>query len=300
MKTYNIYQVDSFTKNRFCGNPAGVVLNADGLSEEQMQQIARELNNSETAFILSPNSSHYDIEVRFFTPAKEVPICEHATIAAHYIRALEIGKIGRVLQKTKAGILPVDITQENDDFNITMTQGTPQVEKPLDTPTAKRILEALGIHLHNMREDCPIAIASTGHSKVMIGIKDNQLLNSLKPNLESLSTLSAEIHCNGYYVFTLDFNTEPLVRGRMFAPAAGIAEDPVTGNANGALGAYLVYYRIAKHLETKNNLSFAILQGEVIKRMGGMRVNVEIKDEKPTLVQIIGQAVVCFKTEICI
>ena len=300
MKTYNIYQVDSFTKNRFCGNPAGVVLNADGLSEEQMQQIARELNNSETAFILSPNSSHYDIEVRFFTPTKEVPICGHATIAAHYIRALETGKIGRVLQKTKAGILPVDITQENDDFNITMTQGTPQVEKPLDTPTAKRILEALGIHLQNMREDCPIAIASTGHSKVMIGIKDNQLLNSLKANLESLSTLSAEIHCNGYYVFTLDFNTEPLVRGRMFAPAAGVAEDPVTGNANGALGAYLVYYRIAKHLETKNNLSFAILQGEAIKRMGGMRVNVEIKDKKPTLVQIIGQAVVCFKTEICI
>lgn len=85
MKTYNIYQVDSFTKNRFCGNPAGVVLNANGLSEEQMQQIARELNNSETAFILSPNSSHYDIEVRFFTPTKEVPICGHATIAAHLL-----------------------------------------------------------------------------------------------------------------------------------------------------------------------------------------------------------------------
>ena len=262
MKTYSIFQVDSFTKSKFCGNPAGVVLNADGLSEEQMQQIARELNNSETAFIFSPTSANCDVEVRFFTPTKEVPICGHATIAAHYVRALKTGKIGRVLQKTKAGILPVEITPKGDD--------------------------------------CPIAIASTGHSKVMIGIKDNQLLNSLKPILESLSTLSAEIHCNGYYVFTLNFDAKPLVRGRMFAPAAGIAEDPVTGNANGALGAYLVHYRIAKQLETKTNLSFEILQGEAIKRLGGMRVNVEIQDEKPILVQIIGEAVVCFKTEICI
>ena len=301
MKTYSIFQVDSFTKSKFCGNPAGVVLNADGLSEEQMQQIAREPNNSETAFIFSPTSANYDVEVRFFTPTKEVPICGHATIAAHYVRALKTGKIGRVLHKTKAGILPVEITPKDDDFSITMTQGTPQVEKkPLNAAIADRILEALGIHSHDIREDCPLAIATTGHSKVMIGIKDNALLNSLKPNLESLSTLSAEIHCNGYYVFTLNFDTKPLVRGRMFAPAAGIAEDPVTGNANGALGAYLVHYRIAKQLETKTNLSFEILQGEAIKRLGGMCVNVEIQDEKPILVQIIGEAVVCFETEICI
>lgn len=86
----------------------------------------------------------------------------------------------------------------------------------------------------------------------------------------------------------------------MFAPTIGIAEDPVTGNANGALGAYLVHYGIVKHLETQNNLSFAILQGEAIKRTGGMRVNVEIQNGKPILVQITGQAIVCFKTEIYI
>ena len=140
MKTYSIFQVDSFTKSKFCGNPAGVVLNADGLSEEQMQQIARELNNSETAFIFSPTSANNDVEVRFFTPTKEVPICGHATIAAHYVRALKTGKIGRVLQKTKAGILPVEITPKDDDFSITMTQGTSQVEKPLNAAIADRII----------------------------------------------------------------------------------------------------------------------------------------------------------------
>ena len=81
MKTYKIYQVDSFTRDRFHGNPAGVVPDAKGLTDEQMLRIARELNNSETAFMFETDSPDYDIEVRFFTPTTEVPICGHATIA---------------------------------------------------------------------------------------------------------------------------------------------------------------------------------------------------------------------------
>ena len=113
-KQYRIYQIDAFTKDKLKGNPAGVVTNADGLSEQQMQEIAREFNNSETAFILSPEDDSYDVRVRFFTPTSEVPICGHATIAAHYARALEnhFENTTRVLQKTNAGILPVDIIRE--------------------------------------------------------------------------------------------------------------------------------------------------------------------------------------------
>ena len=77
-KQYRIYQIDAFTKEKLKGNPAGVVTNADGLSEQQMQEIAREFNNSETAFILSPEDDSYDVRVRFFTPTSEVPICGHA------------------------------------------------------------------------------------------------------------------------------------------------------------------------------------------------------------------------------
>ena len=104
-KIYRLYQIDSFTKQRFSGNPAGVVTHADGLSDQQMQHVARELNNSETAFILSGNDG-YDMQVRFFTPTVEVPICGHATIAAHYANALEKRIQGhcRVWQKTSAGI----------------------------------------------------------------------------------------------------------------------------------------------------------------------------------------------------
>ncbi len=138
MKTYRLYQIDSFTRERFHGNPAGVVPNADGLTEEQMQRIAREMNNSETAFIFSSASPDYDVEVRFFTPTTEVPLCGHATVAAHYVRAIEgVAVSGQVLQKTKAGILPVDIIREDSDYSIIMTQGTPEVGTPFEPSIVK-------------------------------------------------------------------------------------------------------------------------------------------------------------------
>lgn len=130
MKSYKVYQIDSFTRTKFRGNPAGVVPNADGLSTAQMQQIARELNNSETAFIFAPpKGAEYDIEVRFFTPNTEVPLCGHATIAAHYVRAI-LGEhsAGRALQKTKVGILAVDTLKQNGDFAIQMAQASLQIQ----------------------------------------------------------------------------------------------------------------------------------------------------------------------------
>ena len=299
MNTYRLYQVDSFTRERFHGNPAGVVPNADGLTEEQMQRIAREMNNSETAFIFQSKDTEADVEVRFFTPTTEVPLCGHATIAAHYVRAIEGSAVsGRVLQKTKAGTLPVDIVRDGADFSIVMTQGTPEVSTPFEEPIVKRIAEALGIDREHFRNDCPVAIASAGHSKIMVGIDSEELLHSLKPNMDKLSDISAEVGCNGYYVFTLDPDADVLVHGRMFAPAIGIQEDPVTGNANGPLGAYLVHFGICRQLERDYELNYTIRQGEAIKRDGGMMVHVTISNHKPVRVQITGQAVVAFKTEI--
>ena len=299
MKTYRLYQVDSFTRERFHGNPAGVVPNADGLTDEQMQRIAREMNNSETAFIFQSEVPEADVEVRFFTPSTEVPLCGHATIAAHYVRAIEGSAVsGRVMQKTKAGILPVDIMRDGEDFSIVMTQGEPEISEPFEEPLVRRITEALGIGRERVRKDCPVAVASAGHSKIMVGIDSEALLHSLKPDMDKLTAISAEVGCNGYYVFTLAPEAEVLVHGRMFAPAIGIQEDPVTGNANGPLGAYLVHFGICRQLERDDELNFAIRQGEAIKRDGGMQVQVTIKDHKPVQVKIKGQAVVAFRTEI--
>ncbi|MGL5256279.1 MAG: PhzF family isomerase [Proteocatella sp.] len=296
-KKYKIYQIDSFTKDLFTGNPAGVITNADGLSDTQMQQIARELNNSETAFIFSSNSDNYDIHVRFFTPTNEVPICGHATIAAHYARATEKKlKNSTVIQKTGAGILPVDILNIDNDYKIVMTQGEISVDNPFDIEIRNRIINALNISQEDLRDDCPITIASTGHSKVMIGIKDINILNNLSPNLPMLSEISKLISCNGYYVFTLHPEEKTLVHGRMFAPAIGINEDPVTGNANGPLGAYLIHFGLVSH----NNASFSFeaVQGEAINRAGKIEVQVDIQENKPQKVRITGNAIIAFSTEI--
>ena len=298
MKRYRVFQVDSFTKEKFHGNPAGVVLNAEGLTDAQMQQIARELNNSETAFILPSDSDEYDIEVRFFTPTMEVPICGHATIAAHYVYAQENRACGgRIIQKTKAGILPVDVVRKGDDYSIVMTQGTPEVSEPLDDRVRGQIAAALGIADADICREYPVAIASTGHSKVMIPIASNALLHRLQPKADLLMEISRQIGCNGYYVFTLNPQEEILVHGRMFAPASGIGEDPVTGNANGPLGAYLVHYGIFQDAAS-DSFDFDIVQGEAIRRDGTMHVHVVKEGKNPRLVQITGNAVVAFSTEI--
>jgi PhzF family phenazine biosynthesis protein len=90
MKEVIVHQIDSFTKEKFKGNPAGVVLNAEHLTADEMQLIARELNNSETAFVFRPEQNeNFDYHVRYFTPTTEVPICGHATIGALYAKAIE-------------------------------------------------------------------------------------------------------------------------------------------------------------------------------------------------------------------
>jgi PhzF family phenazine biosynthesis protein len=131
----------------------------------------------------------------------------------------------------------------------------------------------------------------------MIGIKSREKLNSLTPDLSRLVNLSRTISCNGYFVFTLDSDNEDiLTHGRMFAPAIGIPEDPVTGNANGPLGAYLVHHNILR--ESNGSVTFKAKQGEAMGRPGIVTVAVEVKDGKPTKVQVGGYAVVAFKTEI--
>jgi len=161
----------------------------------------------------------------------------------------------------------------------------------------KNILEAL--HLKESDRDlrCPIQIVSTGHSKVLIGIKSHRVLDSLHPNMDVLSKISKEIKCNGYFVFTFDSNeADILTKGRMFAPAIGINEDPVTGNANGPLGAYIVQHKL---INTNGKIfSFKGKQGEAIGRTGIVDVEVEIKNGFPQKVKIGGNAKIVFKTEI--
>lgn len=308
MKSYRLYQVDSFTKDKFTGNPAGVVSNADGLSGIQMQQIARELNNSETAFILNADDSSHDVQVRFFTPSMEVPMCGHATIAAHYVRAHELDSTfnedsSRIIQKVGAGLLPVDIIRTNDaevrDYKIVMTQADIEFDDPLDFDIVLTICEALGISSADLHDNAPIQIVSTGHSKVMICINSYEQLKQLNPDFEELIAISESIGCNGYLVFSKDTPDDSyFINARMFGPALGIDEDPVNGSSGGALGAYLVKHQLID-VTNKSQIEFRVRQGFSVGRLGELKVIIDLDpDGNPVLGKIIGDAVIIFQTTI--
>jgi len=298
MKSYRVYQVDAFTRRRFEGNPAGVVANADGMTDSQMQAIARELNNSETAFILSPTAPGHDVWVRFFTPTTEVPSCGHATISAHFVRAMENDLPScQVQQRIGIGVLPVDIAKDNRGYKIVMTQGAVKISPPVTDQDRNDILKAINVSGTDLENRCPIQVVSTGSSKVIIGVKNREILNSIIPDMNSLANISKTIGSSGYFVFTLDSEDKDiLTHGRMFAPAMGIPEDPVTGNGNGPLGAFLVHHGLLK--APQGIVSFKGKQGEAMGRPGIVEVTVYVKDGKPSKVQVGGHATVTFKTEI--
>ena len=143
-ETLRLYHVDSFTKRRFSGNPAGVITNADGLSERQMQAIARELNMSETAFVFSPTGPDYRVSLRFFTPTIEVPTCGHATIAAFYVLGLERPHwSGSVAYRCGVGLRAVDIEEKGS--LITMHQGHPEFGECFPQESLDDLLKALSL-----------------------------------------------------------------------------------------------------------------------------------------------------------
>ena len=295
-RRYTIYQVDAFTREKLSGNPAGVVPDARGLSDEEMRRIARELNNSETAFLFPGAPGECDVHIRFFTPTREVPLCGHGTVASHVVRAqiLGLGEYTRVLQKSGAGVFPVDVIRREDRCQIVMFQGRADILPPLSPEHQARLRAALGLAEADLRPDCPVCVATTGAGKVMVGIRSLEQLHSLRPNMEALTALSGDIRCNGYHVFTLHPGEEPLVHARMFAPANGNPEDPVTGTANGPLGAYLVRFGLIP--ASGERVSFTVIQGEAMGRPGTMEVQVALEDGQPGEIQIAGNAVVAFQT----
>lgn len=297
LKKYRIYQVDAFTKQLFRGNPAGVMPNADGLTDEQMQDIARELGNPETAFILSPKGDDHDFYVRFFTPSTEIPICGHATISANYVRAIEMNLPNCVVkQKSPIGVLPIEIIKTETDYSIIMRQTKPTFRQPICEEDKQILLDALHISESDLDEKCPLQIVSTGHGKLIVGLKSRVTLNGLQPDQNVLKKLGKKLKTN-FFVFTFDSDTpEILTHARMFAPTIGIDEDPVTGNGNGPLGAYLVQNKLVSH--DGKYFEFTSQQGEAIKRTGQARVMVGIENDAPTMVRVGGDALIAFQTEI--
>lgn len=283
-----IYIVDAFTTKPNTGNRAGVVLDADHLTTQEMQDIAAFAGYSETAFVLSPKDQSHDIHVRYFTPTNEVPICGHATIATHFLRATSGHHSDYpLIAKTGAGHLPVSIFGSPEELLVKMTQGRVEFLSPFNESQRTELASALGVSMNDFA-DLPIQVVTTGHSKVMVPMLSRGTLDGLTPNNEKLKAISAEIGCNGFFPFVLEGSKqEPITYGRMFAPAIGINEDPVTGNANGPAGAYLIHHDL---IECDQKVTYWGYQGFAIEKPGRVLVTVE-KTDSILQVSIAGQAV---------
>ena len=292
-----VHQVDAFTREPFTGNPTGVVLNADALSEAQMLAIARELNNAETAFILAPDADDHTVRARFFTPRSEAGFVGHATIAAQYVlsRRHEAPRWQR--PKSKAGIVDVEVRGSDEDRRIAIRRSPPPIGRELNDRERLAVLDALALASESLDARIPPRIVGAAGTRLLIGVRGPEPLKHLKPDLARLTTLSAQIGAAGYFVFTLvPHGGDHLTEARMFCPALGISEDPVSGNAHGLLGAYLA--RLGLLGRNGERARFSGVQGHSLHRPGRVEVELEFAGSELAGVWISGQAVSIFQTEI--
>ena len=219
-----VHQVDAFTRERFTGNPAGVVLNADGLGEAQMLAIARELNNADTAFVLSPDGDDHSMRARFFTPRTEVGFVGHASVAAHYVLSRRQEAPRKLRQKSKAGIVDVEVRGTGENRSIAIRQSAPPLGRELNDRERLAVLDALALATDDLDTRFALRIVGSSSTRLLIGVRGLEPLKHLKPDMTRLTTLSAQIGAAGFFVFTLTPDQEHhLTESRMFCPALGIA-----------------------------------------------------------------------------
>ncbi|WP_032122526.1 PhzF family phenazine biosynthesis protein [Clostridium amazonitimonense] len=276
----NVYKLNSFAKTKDGGNAAGVVVNADSLSEKEMRKVAAILGFSETAFILRSNVA--DFRVRFFTPKEEVDLCGHATIATFYTMAsLGLLKPGMYKQETKAGILGIEIKEDN---SVMMNQPVPVFSEIIDKD---EIADSLNMEALQMSEDLSVQVVSTGLRDIMVPVKSIKILNAIKPDMEKIKKISRKYNAVGYHVFTLESLQGGHAHCRNFAPLYDIPEESATGTSNGALGCYLYHYGKINN-EQVSNIVFE--QGYSMKKPSEILVSLTVREKEILEVKVGGNA----------
>lgn len=288
IKTY-IY--DSFTEEKFKGNQAAVVPYADKLNVEDMKNIAKEINYSETAFLFESEKAFK--KVRFFTPNSEVNLCGHATIA--YIKCLcdnkvlEISNGENIIEiETNVGVLPVIVNAENKSIkNIMMYQADAEIEEQINVDISS-IMKALGLKIEDL-DELKIVKAYTGLWDLLIHLKDKQNLYNIDANMNEIKNLSKNLDTISFHPFVLERDEYNNLKAyvRNFAPIVEIDEESATGTSNGAL-AYYLYSK--KYL--KENEFLTCIQGETMGRAS--KIVAQIKNNR---VLVGGQAVRTFEGE---
>ncbi len=289
-----IFQVDAFTATRFTGNPATVVLDADGQSDATLLAVAREFSHAEVAFVLAANGPDHDLRLRFFNARKEAPFVGHATVAAHTV-LLALGRrnSGACRQHSGTGIIEVtahaDPAGAGTATRIEFRQTAPELDAPLPFKTTLRVAEALRLPATQLHEIMPARVARKGSTRLLVPVADARQLDALTPNFDTLQSLGSELGADGFFVFALNRNSDQWsTESRMFCPALGIPEDPVSGNAHAMLAAYL--WDLGQF--GKNSTTFVGRQGQQMKRPGQVNVRLEVDQGILIAAHIGGTAVI--------
>lgn len=283
-----VWLMDAFTDKSFCGNPAGVVPEAAGLSDTEMQAIANELHASETAFVLPATAPDADLKIRYFTPTCEVDLCGHATIATicgllqngYFVDQTE----GICRAETNVGVLPISYRMLGNVAWAEMGQAPPQFrEASLDL---ERLAWLLGMTVDDLDLSLPLGMCSTGLWDLFVPLKSLDKMETLSPMMGALAEWTTDIGVASTHLYTCEtVYRSNHYHARDFSPALGIPEDPATGTATGALVALLHRHGLAEE-----GTLYRFEQGFEIRRPSLLTARVERTDAGPA-VYVSGTAV---------
>jgi trans-2,3-dihydro-3-hydroxyanthranilate isomerase len=295
MRSYRYLHYDVFSPRLFAGNQLAVFLDGRGLTADQMQAIAREMNFSESTFVLPPEAPGTDVRVRIFTPGAELPIAGHPTIGTAFALA-RAGVIGapqiQVTFGLGVGPTPVELTWSADDLSFAwMTQPQPEFGAELDL--AEPAAAALSLPPEAVTATLlPLQTVSCGVPYLIIPLRSRADVDAAVVDPVAYSRLArlANLGTEALYLFTTDTgpNDSATVYTRMFGPGIGIAEDPATGSAAGPLGCYLLTHAV---LDPSKAATIMNLQGVHMGRPSLIHTAITGSATAVTSVRVGGEAV---------
>jgi PhzF family phenazine biosynthesis protein len=275
-----VYTLNAFVKERKGGNPAGVVLSADFITDSEMHAIAKKVGFSETAFVLKTDKA--DLRLRYFTPIGEVPLCGHATVAAFGL-LLKKGSIeaGKYSLETNAGILQIEAHKSGI---IMMDQTVPEFFEVIDK---NEIADSLKIPPDVISNGLPVQTVSTGLKDIIVPIRSLKELHSIDPDFDKIKEISRKYDGAGYHLFTSETKFNSTAHTRNFAPLYDIPEESATGTASGALASYMFRYGIINEKQAENII---FEQGYSMNKPSEIFASLEISNGKTTKVRVGGTA----------
>jgi trans-2,3-dihydro-3-hydroxyanthranilate isomerase len=310
MRSYRLFQLDVFTDQALAGNPLAVFPEAEGLTDEEMLKIAREMNLSETVFVLSPSDNKALRRLRIYTPTREIPFAGHPVVGTWNALAREgvvtVPDSGtgwvRIHHEIGIGVLPVDLEfKDGEIFQVVMTQGRFEIVDEIDDRHDQaELARVIGHDTDAIDETLPIQIISTGLPFLAVPVRSLSDLRRCRVNGGALAELYTRLGATGCLVFTRETIEvgDARAHARMFAPADNIPEDPATGSACGALGGYLIHHH-AISVEPQDGVSrFVIEQGDFINRPSRLNLEVTGGIGKVEEVRVGGPSVVVMRGEL--